>query len=98
MSNIEQGLPAFGGARGDQGISNDEFKSLLFLPSAFVIRYSIFCGSLLSFTRFQCPMLMNSQEIRKRPFPSFRRKPESRNTKNLWTPAFAGVTAWGLFA
>jgi hypothetical protein len=24
MSNIEQGLPAFGGARGDQGISNDE--------------------------------------------------------------------------
>jgi hypothetical protein len=38
MSNIEQGLPAFGGARGDQGISNDEVKSLLFLPSAFVIR------------------------------------------------------------
>jgi hypothetical protein len=24
MSNIEQGLLAFGGARGDQGISNDE--------------------------------------------------------------------------
>jgi hypothetical protein len=24
MSNVEQGLPAFGGARGDQGISNDE--------------------------------------------------------------------------
>jgi hypothetical protein len=37
MSNIEQ------------GISNDEVKSLLFLPSAFVIRYSIFCGSFLNF-------------------------------------------------
>jgi hypothetical protein len=24
ISNIEQGLPAFGGARGDQGISNHE--------------------------------------------------------------------------
>jgi len=32
----------------EQGISNDEVKSLLFLLSAFVIRYSIFCGSLLS--------------------------------------------------
>jgi hypothetical protein len=40
MSNVEQGLPAFGGARGDQGISNDEVKSLLLFPSAFVIRYS----------------------------------------------------------
>jgi hypothetical protein len=40
MSNIEQGLPAFGGARGDQGISNDEVKALLCFPSAFVIRYS----------------------------------------------------------
>jgi hypothetical protein len=28
ISNVEQGLPAFGGARGDQGISNDEAKSL----------------------------------------------------------------------
>jgi len=37
MSNVEQ------------GISNDEVKSLLLFPSAFVIRYSIFCGSLLSF-------------------------------------------------
>ena len=26
MSNVEQGLPAFGGARGDQGISNDEVE------------------------------------------------------------------------
>jgi hypothetical protein len=33
----------------EQGISNDEVKSLLLFPSAFVIRYSIFCGSLLSF-------------------------------------------------
>jgi hypothetical protein len=49
MSNIEQGLPAFGGARGDQGISNDEVKPVLFFPSAFDIRYSIFCGSLLNF-------------------------------------------------
>jgi hypothetical protein len=32
MSNVEQ------------GISNDEVKSLLLFPSAFVIRYSIFCG------------------------------------------------------
>jgi len=45
MSNIEQGLPAFGGARGDQGIWNDEVKSLLLFPSAFGVRYSIFCGS-----------------------------------------------------
>jgi hypothetical protein len=49
MSNIEQGLPAFGGARGDQGISNDEVEFLFLFPSAFVIRYSIFCGSLLNF-------------------------------------------------
>jgi len=44
MPNIEQGLPAFGGARGDQRISNDEVKSFLLFPSAFDIRYSIFCG------------------------------------------------------
>ena len=36
--------------------------------------------------------------IKKHPFLSFRRKPESRNTKEFWTPAparlggFAGVT------
>jgi len=48
MSNIEQGLPAFGGARGDQGISNDEVEFLLLFPSAFVIRYSIFYGSFLN--------------------------------------------------
>ena len=30
-------------------------------------------------------------------FPSFRRKPESREVKKLWTPAFAGVTAFGVF-
>jgi hypothetical protein len=41
MSNIEQGLPAFGGSRGDQGILNDEVRSLALFPSAFVIRYSI---------------------------------------------------------
>jgi len=35
MSNVEQ------------GISNDEVQSVLFDPSVFVIRYSIFCGSLL---------------------------------------------------
>jgi len=28
----------------------------------------------------------------KRPFLSLRRKPESRNNKEFWTPAFAGVT------
>jgi hypothetical protein len=49
MSNFEQGLPASGGARGDQGMSNDEVKSFLFFPSAFDIRYSIFCGSFLNF-------------------------------------------------
>jgi hypothetical protein len=32
-----------------------------------------------------------------RVFLSFRRKPESRHTKNFWTPAFAGVTAWRTF-
>jgi hypothetical protein len=48
MSNVEQGLPAFGGARGDQGISNEEVRSLLSLPSAFGIHYSIFCGSVLN--------------------------------------------------
>jgi len=30
--------------KGDQGISKDEVKFLLLVPSAFVIRYSIFCG------------------------------------------------------
>jgi hypothetical protein len=49
MSNIEQGLPAFGGARGDQGSSNHEVKSSLPFPSVFDIRYSIFCGSLTNF-------------------------------------------------
>jgi len=34
MSNIEQGIP------------NDEVKCVLSLPSAFIILYSIFCGSL----------------------------------------------------
>jgi hypothetical protein len=48
MSNVEQGLPAFGGARGDQGISKDEVNFVLLFPSAFIIRYSIFCGSFLS--------------------------------------------------
>jgi len=38
MSNIEQ------------GISNDEVECLLFTPSAFKIRYSIFCGSLSIFS------------------------------------------------
>jgi hypothetical protein len=50
MSNIEQGLPAYGGARGDQGISNDEVKPLFLFPLAFDIRYSIFCGSLSNFS------------------------------------------------
>jgi len=36
MSNVEQ------------GISNDEVEFYLFFPSDFVIRYSIFCGSLLN--------------------------------------------------
>jgi hypothetical protein len=40
---------------------------------------------------------MNSQKIEKLSFKSFRRKPESSNTKNFWTPAFAGVTAWRTF-
>jgi hypothetical protein len=38
---------------------------------------------------------MNSQKILNASFPSFRRKPESRAFKqlySLWTPAFAGVT------
>jgi len=50
MSNVEQSLPAFGGARGDQGISNDEVKFFVLFPSEFVIRYSIFCGSLSNFS------------------------------------------------
>jgi len=37
--------------KGDQGISNDEVKSLLLFPSSFVIRYSIFYGSLLNFSK-----------------------------------------------
>jgi hypothetical protein len=36
-SNVELGLPAFGGAKDDQGISNDGVKSFLLFPSAFVI-------------------------------------------------------------
>ena len=35
--------------------------------------------------------------VSKRPFMSFRRKPESRSTKEFWTPAFAGETAWSTF-
>jgi hypothetical protein len=33
----------------EQGISNDEVELIPFSPSAFFIRYSIFCGSLLEF-------------------------------------------------
>jgi len=29
----------------EQGIANDEVKVLILFPSAFDIRYSIFCGS-----------------------------------------------------
>jgi len=50
MSSIEKGLPAFGGARGDQGMSNDEVKSFMLFPLEFVIRYSTFCGSLSNFS------------------------------------------------
>jgi hypothetical protein len=32
----------------EQEISNDEVESLLLFPSAFVVRYSMFCGSLLN--------------------------------------------------
>jgi hypothetical protein len=37
--------------------------------------------------------LMISQKVPKAFFPSFRRKPESRQNEQLWTPASAGVTA-----
>jgi hypothetical protein len=40
---------------------------------------------------------MKSQEVEKPRPSSFRRKPESSNIKNFWTPAFAGVTAWKTF-
>jgi len=36
---------------------------------------------------------MLSEKVKKRPDSSFRRKPESRDFKKFWTPAFAGVTA-----
>jgi hypothetical protein len=55
---------------------------------------------LLSFLHrvfFQPANMMASQKIEKPLFSSFRRKPESRNTKDFWTPAFAGVTAWKTF-
>jgi len=61
MSNVEQGLPAFGGARGDQGISNDEVQILLSSPSAFFIRYSTFCGSLLNLISFEKPPIVDSK-------------------------------------
>jgi hypothetical protein len=40
---------------------------------------------------------MLSQKLANSSFLSFRRKPESRNTKEFWTPAFAGVTVGRLF-
>jgi hypothetical protein len=43
------------------------------------------------------PILLLSQKLANSPFLSFRRKPESRNTKEFWTPAFAGVTVGRLF-
>jgi hypothetical protein len=47
---------------------------------------------------FQCQIrLTDSQKVRKRPYSSFRRKPESRDFEKFWTPAFAGVTAWETF-
>jgi hypothetical protein len=46
--------------------------------------------------------MMRSQKVGEWPFLSFRRRPESRNTKDFWTPVlarlggFAGVTAAGI--
>ena len=40
---------------------------------------------------------MNSQKVGRRPFLSFPRRRESSLSKVFWTPAFAGVTAWGTF-
>jgi hypothetical protein len=44
---------------------------------------------------FKLLLLMTSQEVRKRPWPSFRQKPESsvsKDLRNTWTPFFNGVT------
>ena len=41
--------------------------------------------------------VMNSQKVKGCHFLSFRRKPESRENKTFWTPAFAGVTALRAF-
>jgi hypothetical protein len=53
MSNVEQGLPAFGGARGDQGISNDEVE--IFWTPVFtgVTTLVIFC----EIVSLQCSMI-----------------------------------------
>jgi hypothetical protein len=42
----------------EQGISNDEVQLIRPLPSAFFIRYSIFCGSLLNFSA-DCEQVMD---------------------------------------
>jgi hypothetical protein len=44
---------------------------------------------------FKLLLLMTSQEVRKRPCPSFRQKPESsvsKDLRNTWIPFFNGVT------
>jgi hypothetical protein len=46
ISNVEQGLPAFGGARGDQGFRMMKFKN--FVPP-FDIHYSLFDILLFAF-------------------------------------------------
>jgi hypothetical protein len=40
---------------------------------------------------------MNSQKVKNRSFMSFPQRRESSLYKGFWTPAFAGVTAWGTF-
>ncbi len=41
---------------------------------------------------------MVSQKSDFRKNPSFRRKPESSDSKKFWTPAFAGVTCGATFS
>jgi len=40
---------------------------------------------------------MISQKVEFQYIPSFRRKPESIDFREFWTPAFAGVTLLGAF-
>jgi hypothetical protein len=84
MSNAEQGLPAFGGARGDQGISNDEVDSLVNTQKMASPVIPANPGPARRTRLWQAGRGPGQA-------------PESRKNKHFWTTVFTGVTTLVIF-